>query len=356
MKNAEGQKINLNGRKLIILSDSIEDYTDEERAEFLATLYDLEKDIQDHGVDVETVYVKDNIKRAMKDYDPANVVVFNWCEAINGNDRLYYKVPMILEELGFVYTGSTGEAFKNNQNKIITKKLLMKNGVKVPEYKEYKLGDDFSDWNIFPAIIKPINEHCSNGITRESVVMTADELQISANKILNTFSSGVLVEEFLDGSEYMVGLWGSDEYEVLPLVELDYSEVADEKDRIFSYEAKWDKSSDVFEDVTQHCPAVLDFALEQKIKDIAVLAFISTGCSNYGRLEIRLKNGVPYVLDVNANPDMMGPNEMILAASKLGYSHGEMFLKIAQLALEASDQAAPIQVVAKPYKSKEKTS
>lgn len=356
MKNTEEHKINLGGRKLIILSDSIEDYTDEERSEFLSTLYELESDIQNHGVEVETVYVKDNIKRAMKDYDPAGVVVFNWCEAINGNDRLYYKVPMILEELGFVYTGSTGEAFKNNQNKIITKKLLMKNGVKFPEYKEYKLGDNFSDWEIFPAIIKPINEHCSNGITRDSVVKNSDELCKSANNILSVYKSGVIVEEFVDGAEYMVGLWGSDEYEVLPLVELDYSHIDDEKDRIFSFDAKWDRESPVFSKLMQRCPAAISQELEQKIKDTAVLAFISTGCSNYGRLEIRLKNGVPYVLDVNANPDMMGPNEMILAASKLGYTHGEMFLKIAQLALEASEQVEPTQVIVKTYKSKEKTS
>ncbi len=329
----------LNGKKLIILFDSIEDYEKIEADEFLESLERIEEQIRARKIHTERVVVRDSVEEALKDFDPNDVVIFNWCERFNFEDKLIHKVPEELDRLGYVYTGCNSEALQVTQNKMLTKQLLVKNKVPVPAYKIYKRGGEFlKNWNIFPAMVKPVEEHCSNGITKDSVVDNYEQLVERVDYVLKNFDGAVMIEEFVDGPEFMVGLWGSssDNVEVLPIVQLDYSAVTDYHDSIYSFDAKWNPASDVYSAIKQICPPEIDKELLERVETAAINAFNSTKCSNYGRLEIRVKNGIPYVLDVNSNPDMMGPNEFILSANKVGYTHGDIFIKLCELALAAS--------------------
>jgi D-alanine-D-alanine ligase len=325
---------NLNGREIVILYDSIERWIPEDIIEFEQALKKIQAQIKARGISVKTAMVSDNVEKALSGFDPKTVVVFNWCDALNFNDKDSYKIAQELERLHFCYTGSSADAIKLSENKIQVKEILLKNNISTPRYKIFHDTHDVSSWTIFPAIVKPAGEHCSNGITKDSVVDTREELAKRVDYVLGEFSHGVLVEEFISGSEYMVAIWGANDFEVLPIVELNYDAVSDYHERIYSFDAKWNPNATVFTAIKQRCPAQVSANMELEIKSLAVRAFKALGCDNYGRLEIRVKDDVPYVIDINPNSDMMGPNEMILAAEKLGYSHGDIFIKLCQFALQ----------------------
>lgn len=326
--------LDINNRKIIILYDSTERWIPEDIVEFDTALANIISQIKARGVEVEAVVLRGSVVEALKPYDPSKVVVFNWCDQLNFSDDLAYTIPDELEKLHFCYTGSNSKALKLSEDKKTVKDLLVKNNISTPKYLIVNSVNDLTNWTNFPAIVKPAGEHCSNGITKDSVVDSLPQLKERVAHILEEFPAGVIVEEFIGGSEYLIAIWGAEEFEALPIVELDYTRVNDYHERIYSFDAKWNPKSEIFTAVRQTCPAVIEPALEGSIKELAVDAFKVLGCDNYGRLEVRVKNGIPYVIDINPNSDMMGPNEMILSAAKLGYTHGDIFIKLCQFALK----------------------
>ena len=301
----------LGGREIVILSESIEDYNQEDLDHYLPALTRIKEQLTNVGVTTRVVEVTKSIEEALATIDPAKVVIFNWCEELDGVPNTYSLAPPVLEKLGFCYTGSNAAALTLTQNKKLTKEVLISNGISTPKATFYLPGESARGWDVFPAIIKPVTEHCSEGITRDSVVQSREELEHQLSFALARFKDGAFVEEFIDGPEYMVSVWGGLEYEVLPIVELDYSKLASLKDKIFSFNAKWVKDSFEYTVITETFPEIGE-PLKSTIDRLAIDAFVKTGCANYGRLEIRIKGSVPYVLDVNANPDMVGPNEFIM--------------------------------------------
>jgi hypothetical protein len=73
------------------------------------------------------VFVKNDVEKVLRKFDPNEVVIFNWCEALNFVDKDMYKIPEELDRLGFIYTGSNSEALQLTQSKVLTKQILIKN-------------------------------------------------------------------------------------------------------------------------------------------------------------------------------------------------------------------------------------
>ena len=95
------------------------------------------------------------------------------------------------------------------------------------------------DWDLFPAIVKPAFEHYSLGISRESVVESRAELSQRVSYVIAQHQQPVLVEEFIDGREFHVGVVGNDHLHMLPPAEIDFSVFDDIHDRLCTYEANF---------------------------------------------------------------------------------------------------------------------
>lgn len=330
----------LKGRKIVIVSESLWDWEKWEADELLAFIDLEEKQIRKYGVEVTHVFIQKSVDEALKDMDPSKVVIFNWCEVYQDIPKSFHLTPKELDRLGFIYTGSNSDALALTQSKMLTKEVLVRNKVTTPFYKIYNKLDDSLEslkfWKSFPAIVKPILEHSSDGITKDSVVDNTKELTSRVKYVLKTFNGGALVEEYIDGQEYLVSVWGNGSTaQALPLVKLDFSKVDDYHNRMYSFAAKWEKESFEFENIKPIYEQNLEPNIEKIVKDVAVAAFIQTGCNNYARIDVKVRDGVAYVLDVNANPDMAQLSEFVLAAGKLGYNHGETIIKLCEFALEA---------------------
>ena len=256
------------------------------------------------GIDVLPIAVTTDIAPALRGLDPRDTVIFNWCEGINNDPNAYDAVPPMLEALGYAYTGAGAWSLHVTQRKGLTKDILLENKIPTPVSKIYDRAA-LNGWRRYPAIVKPANEHCSFGITRDSVVDNPQQLKERVQYILDTWKGPALVEDFIDGVEYNVSVWGNDaSAEVLPIAAIDYSVFADYHDRLVSFDAKWNPDSDAYRLTGVTCPAPLDPVLRRRIERVGLKAYKALGLRDYGRVDLRVRNGVPYVLDVNANPDI----------------------------------------------------
>jgi len=283
-----------------------------------------------HRIDI--LAVEDaGLAARLEPYDPREHIVFNWCEELPGVPHSEPEVAAILERMGFVFTGSPSDVLALSHDKPRVKNLLNEWNIPTPPWAVCR--EPRADgWKVFPAIVKAAHEHCSIGIAPESVVFSRAELEHRIEYILEEHNQPALVEEFIDGREFHVAAWGDGDVAVLPAAEIDYGAMTDLRDRVFTYEAKYVPGSPLRGSIHLCVPADLSPAAVAELEQVVLAAYRVSGCRDYGRIDVRLRNGVFYVLDVNPNPDINPQTSLTFAAAEEGYSYGEMGSRIVNLA------------------------
>ncbi len=284
------------------------------------------------GHPVELAAVEDGgLAARLAGYEPRQHIVFNWCEELPGVPHSEPEVAAVLERLGFAFTGSSSRVLTFSQDKPEVKRVLDAAGIFTPPWAVYRR-PSARDWTIFPAIVKAAHEHCSIGIAADSVVASRAELEARIDYILKEHGQPALVEEFIDGREFHVAAWGNGTVTVLPAAEMDYVGLTDIRDRLFTYDAKYLPGSRLYETIELCVPAELDGPARSRLERIVYSTYRATACRDYGRIDLRYRDGVFYVIDVNPNPDINPKTSMSYAALEAGYSYGEMGSHIVNLA------------------------
>lgn len=281
-------------------------------------------------VEVDAVEIHDTLD-PLNDYNPDETLIFNWCEGFAGIPWSDFLVAKELEARGFTYTGASWRTLHRTVNKEVIKKILFEAGVPTPPGRALH-HDQAKDWHVFPAMVKPAAQHCSYGVSRASLVESQAELVRQIRRLEKEFGGKVLVEPFIHGREFHVGVWGNRKPETLPLVELDFSGFPDIHDRIYTFESKFNPQSRGFNGIDWYCPATVEPELQQEIQNVALMAYRALRCRDYARMDIRLWNGTPMVLDVNPNADLDPESVVPMAAEALGYNYGEVAHRILEFA------------------------
>lgn len=308
-----------------------------EAEQYVTTMADA---LARHGHTVEPVPVRRDVSGMVKHFNPREWIVFNWCEGIEGVSNSYDRIPPVLEELEFAYTGSSAWTLTITQDKAATKTILDRLHIPTPAWRTFCAPEEVKEWDIFPAIVKPAAEHCSFGITEGAVVQNIDHLRERVAYIRQTFGGRALVEDFIEGREFNVSIWGNGTPAPLPLYEIDFSDIPDPHDRLVNYDAKWNRGSFLYEHTPSRCPARVDEELAKHIRDVAMAAYRALRLRDYGRIDIRVRNNQPYVLDVNSNPDITVDGGFAKTASVAGYDYGAMASRIVNLAAHRRPMAA----------------
>jgi D-alanine-D-alanine ligase len=273
----------------------------------------------------------------LEGYSPSDHIIFNWCEELPGIPRSEYQVAQTLERMGYTFTGSGSQTLALGQDKPRVKRLLRKKQVPIPRWQIYLSADRIS-WTRFPAIVKLAFEHCSFGITRESVVQSTSELVKRVRYVVDEMQQPALVEEFIDGREFHVGVIGNDNLLVLPSAEIDYSPFNDIHDRLCTYESNYDPTSVAYQLTLPKLPVVLTEEQIGRLEEIVIAAYRAIGCRDYARMDVRLRDGDFYLLDVNPNPDISADTSLVLGAELDGLSYG----KLGSLLINLATQRHPI--------------
>jgi D-alanine-D-alanine ligase len=295
------------------------------------------------------------VKEAIEKYNPVTLVeadedayeklriikpdiVFNISEGFNGVSR-EAQIPAILDMLQLPYTGSDPLTLATCLDKARTKEILSYH--KIPNARfllvhNIEQADRFSDSKDFnyPLIVKPVSEGSSKGIFSSSFARNVFELKSEVQRILSEYNQPALIEEFLPGKEFTTAIIGNgNEAQVLPIVEISYSDFPEDFIPIYSYEAKWildtkENPLEVF-----NCPAKISKQLEEKIKSVALLTYNVLRCKDWSRIDVRLdKNGEPNIIEVNPLPGILpNPEENSCfpkAARAAGLDYNNMINKV----------------------------
>ncbi len=312
-------------------------WTSAEKKNAIREIKGIESAIRSRKFKVKNIVLKNTeLYPLICGYDPETHVIFNSCESLPGIDHSESDVAHILESLKFSFTGSSASTLNLCWDKKRTKLLLEKHGVPTPKWRIYESPQLlFDDWNFYPAIAKPAMEHCSYGITPEAVILTKKELRKRISYVLHTYSQPALVEDFIDGREFHVTLWGNhNQVKMLPPAEMDFSAFENIHDRLCTYDSKFEPDSIHYKRIKVKVPAELSKKEYENLRKTATRAFNVIGCRDYARIDIRLRNGIFYVLDVNANPDISKETSMAEAAKLSGYSYNRMIENILKLAIK----------------------
>ncbi len=238
---------------------------------------------------------------------PRPDVVFNLIESFHGQSAGEAEITGVLESLGLAYTGCPASAQEVGHSKSRTKVLLRAAGLPTAAFVVVSPNEPIPDWSgPWPAIVKPDAEDASLGIDQGSVVEGADDLIDAVDRLRATQPGAVLIEAYLPGREFNVGLLGLPDLEALPVAEIIYDPGADAWP-ILTYDAKWATGSDDDLASVPACPADIDPALATELARLAVEACGVIGCRDYARVDFRLDaDDRPLILEVNPNPDI-GP-------------------------------------------------
>ena len=318
-------------RQIILLYNIDTSWPDSDQ-KYVGQLVDrMSAGIESFGFTVRPLAVRRDLNM-LERYDPRQWLVFNWCEGFEGllwSDSLVAKG---LEARGFTFTGADSRTLVTTQDKWRVKKILLAAGVPTPAGMVMDEKAPVDDWNIFPALVKPVNQHGSFGVTKDSVVESKKELSRQVKWVKKNFACASLVEPFLDDREFQVAVWGNHKLQALPPMELDYSEFSSPHDRLYTFDSKFNPNSPGWVGIKWHCPAQIEESLREELEQVAISAFRAVRCRDYARFDIRLFKGRPMILDVNPNPDLDPASVFPAAAETIGINYARMALRIVELA------------------------
>ncbi|MCS6848033.1 MAG: hypothetical protein RMN52_09995 [Anaerolineae bacterium] len=318
---------------ILLLYGLDESSHDFEIASTLALIKSVADAFMSRGWRVLPLQVTHDLITPLRPFDPGKWLVFNLCEGAPAQEFYYARVTRTLAELGYTFTGSDAWALDETQYKWRMKALLERQGVPTPAWALFERAEDVA-FDTFPAIVKPAAEHCSYGITRDSVVMNVAEARAQVARVIGEFRQPALVEAFLDSPEYNVSLWGSgDDVTVLGISTMTYDAFDDIRDRLCTFDAKWTPESEAYQRIPAICPAPVSPGLKAKIEAVAIAAYQATGCRDYGRVDLRLQGDQPMALDVNANCDVSPDGGFANAARAAGLDYADMLERIVSLAM-----------------------
>jgi D-alanine-D-alanine ligase len=270
--------------------------------------------------------------------DPPDLV-FNMAEAFAGKSALESNVAALMNLLHLRYTGSSPAGLIVAGDKTLTKKVLTFHGLKTAKFATvYRGAVDWAGDITFPLIVKPPQEDASLGITGKSVVNNVQELLERIGLMQTEFQQPALVEEFIDGREFYVGVLGNVNVKALPVIELDFSGFPADRPRIASWEAKWgddgDEKGAEFAGTKSIFPSDVPDEMVTRMQTVAVEAFHALRLRDYARIDLRVTPaGEVYIIEVNPNCYLERSAEFSMAAQKSGIDHTALIARILELAI-----------------------
>lgn len=309
--------------------------TDLSEKSFLRELNIIRDSLSEFFTVVDTLAIDRNVQKSINSINKFKPdVIYNFVESVEGISSYEWCMAGLFELLGFEYTGCNPASLGNCLKKDRTKNILNAQGIKTPEHIILKPNSRFTKKEItikYPAIIKLLTEDASIGISEYSVVNNYTELRKQFNFLVKTYKQDLILEEYIKGRELNIAVLGNS---VLPVSEINFKGLPKELPRIVTYDSKWIAESEYYKHTKPICPAILSEKIKNKINSISLNSFKALECRDYARIDIRLnKNNVPYVIEVNPNPDISTDSGFSRAAAAAGISHKELLITIANFAL-----------------------
>ena len=309
--------------------------TDLSEKSFLKELNIIKRSLSEFYTEVKTLAIDRDVQKSINNINEFNPdVIYNFVESVEGIASYEWCMAGLFELLGFEYTGCNPASLGNCLNKARAKNILNSRGIKTPQHITLKPNARFTRKDItinYPVIIKLLSEDASIGISEYSVVNNYTELRKQFKFLTDTYKQEVIIEEYIQGRELNIAVLG---YKILPISEINFEGLPEDLPSIVTYDGKWIEESIYYKHTKPVCPVELNDRIKNKINKVTINAFEALDCRDYARIDIRLdKKNVPYIIEVNPNPDISTDSGFARAAAAAGIIHKELLFTISNFAL-----------------------
>ncbi|MBI4308858.1 MAG: ATP-grasp domain-containing protein [Candidatus Omnitrophica bacterium] len=261
-------------------------------------------------------------------------IVFNISEGHYGRSR-ESQVPAILDVYRIPFVGADALTLGVTLDKIMAKKCFIADDIPTARYFKAAGEDNLYELNTigFPLFVKTVHEGTSKGITQSSRVENFDQLKKQVEHVNRHYKQPALVEEFIKGTEFTVGIIGNSPSAAMPVVQYAIGGKTLLGNEFYTYHH-------VAEKLVDHiCPAPIDENLAKKLQDMAVRAYKSVDCRDFGRVDFRVdERGNPYVLEINPLPNLSQEDVFVLGGTVMGLPYNQIINKILDEALVRTGQ------------------
>jgi D-alanine-D-alanine ligase len=260
-------------------------------------------------------------------------LVFNFAEGTGGGRSREARVPAVLEMLDIPYTGSDPLTLAATLDKACAKQLVRAASLATPDW--LMVDGDVAEFHDrlttmpLPVIVKPACEGSSKGIRDTNLIDAPGRLVEAVERMAVQYRQPVLVEEFIDGDELTVGIVGHRPERVLGVMRV---VPRDSANRPFIYSLDIKRNLD---SVRYECPAKISAADTRAVESAALAVWRALGGRDVGRIDFRLRNHVPYFLEVNPLPGLNPTiSDLPMIARAAGIDYAELIHRIVQAAMD----------------------
>jgi D-alanine-D-alanine ligase len=310
----------------------------------IETIDRIRKAIESDGHETGFLQADQELPFALKKFKPD--ICFNIAEGLGGDAR-EAQIPALLEMMQIPYTGSRVLTNAISLDKTLTKRIWRDRRLPVAPFQEFIAGDEALRPELnFPLFVKPAREGTGMGVDLNAIVHNEDELRERTRYVIDKYDQPALVETFLPGREFTVGILGrpnakacsrhpewydKDGFHRFPILELDSTRSV--TPNVYSGAAK---SKSVGEEGAPgyFCPAELEPEFAKKLQYLAWRAHILLGALDVSRTDIRLDaEGTPRLMEINTLPGLTPDySDLCLQASAEGISYNDLILEVLYLA------------------------
>jgi D-alanine-D-alanine ligase len=298
--------------------------------------YDVIETLREMGHEVRVLGVHDDlagIRPTAGFFEPH--IVFNLMEAFAGITTFDQNVVSYLELLRLRYTGCNPRGLIFARDKALSKKLLAYHRIPVPDFSVVRYGRKpvLSKKMRFPLIVKSLFFEASAGISQASVVEDEDQLARRVQFIHDTLGTAAILEQFIDGRELYVGVLGNERLDVLPVWEMSFAQMPENRWRIATERVKWNTQYQKKNGIMTNA-AKLDAEAADQIQRIAKRAYRALDLNGYARIDLRMdEQGRAYVLEANPNPNLAYGEDFAESAEVNGVSYERLLERIITLGM-----------------------
>ena len=305
------------------------DGLDPKERELVKTEFEVVQALRDARHEVFQLGVYDEIspiRQSIKDWKPD--VVFNLMEEFHGECVYDQHVVSYLELMRQPYTGCNPRGLTIARDKALSKKVLAYHRVPVPKFFVFPLGRKLKRPKHlgFPLIVKSLIHEASTGIAQASVVDSDEKLMERVRFVHERLEADAIVEQYIDGREFYVGVMGNDRLQVLPAWEITLENMPNNK--IATEKVKWDPAYQKKHGITWQ-QADIEPEIGAKLKKLSKRIHRRLGLSGYARLDYRVnERGQPYLLEANPNPQIAKEDEFASSAQAVGLEYPKLIDKL----------------------------
>lgn len=324
--------------ELLVPPDNVEGLSEKE-IDFFRTEYNVYSTLYNLGHDVRVIGIRDRLaelRETVKEWKPH--VVFNLLEEFSGITSYDQHVIAYLEMMRQRYTGCNPRGLMLSRDKVLTKQVLAWHRIKTPAFHLFPFGHLFKEPPKnklrFPLFVKSATEDASFGIAQASVVEDMDKLRERVDFIHEHVQSDALVEEYIDGRELYIGVLGHKRLTTLPIWEVNFGTLAEQRAGIATQKVKWDRKYRDLHGIRTGPAEGLSAAETDKLNRLARRVYRALHLSSYARLDLRMRDdGEVFLLEANANPDLTHGEDFAESAETVGIDYDKLITRIVNLGM-----------------------